>query len=316
VRRSPESRPVTYLEVLDDEYWALRREKPPATSARLRAAYATAVAEQQPDRDVQEAAFRNDLIDRLHEANRSAICFSGGGIRSATFGLGVLQGLARASAEGERRPQLLGEIDFLSTVSGGGYLGAWFSAWATRLAKPIVEGVNNWFQADGSDGPANVMRQLAARPVAFFDPDVTPVRHLRAFSNYLTPRLGMLSGDTWALVGSVVRNLFLNWLVLLPLAAAFLLVPLFALYMLDENPEPAMLWAVLLSGLALGAIATGYVGFDLPSAGNARNRYVWYLWFCLAPLTISAVHLNTFWVWLAAGSPDAAWWDLVGRGQG
>ena len=33
------------------------------------------------------------------------------------------------------------------------------------------------------------------------------------------------------------------------------------------------------------------------------------------PLTLSAVHLNTFWAWLPAGSPDAAWWDLVGLGK-
>src|SRR5213083_3414872 len=55
---------------------------------------------------------------------RSALCFSGGGIRSATFGLGILQGLARQG--------LLGEFDYLSTVSGGGYLGSWLSGWINR----------------------------------------------------------------------------------------------------------------------------------------------------------------------------------------
>ena len=51
---------------------------------------------------------------------RSALCFSGGGIRSATFGLGVLQGLARCG--------LLGKFHYLSTVAGGGFIGAWLSA--------------------------------------------------------------------------------------------------------------------------------------------------------------------------------------------
>src|SRR5579883_575730 len=46
------------------------------------------------------------------------LSFSGGGIRSATFNLGVLQGLAQH--------KLLPHIDYLSTVSGGGYIGAWF----------------------------------------------------------------------------------------------------------------------------------------------------------------------------------------------
>ncbi|WP_031320199.1 patatin-like phospholipase family protein, partial [Pseudomonas piscis] len=64
------------------------------------------------------------------------LALSGGGIRSATFGLGVLQALARApvpdahqanpeqpSANTEER-SLLSRFDYLSTVSGGGYIGS------------------------------------------------------------------------------------------------------------------------------------------------------------------------------------------------
>jgi len=54
----------------------------------------------------------------------SALCLSGGGIRSAAFSLGVVQGLARCG--------LLDKFDFLSTVSGGGYLGSWLSTWVHR----------------------------------------------------------------------------------------------------------------------------------------------------------------------------------------
>ena len=52
------------------------------------------------------------------------LAFSGGGIRSATFNLGILQGLAGLG--------LLKYFDYLSTVSGGGYIGAWFTAWIQR----------------------------------------------------------------------------------------------------------------------------------------------------------------------------------------
>src|SRR3954464_13443644 len=55
----------------------------------------------------------------------SALCISGGGIRSATFALGAIQSLAEHG--------LLSQFDYLSTVSGGGYVGSWLSAWATRL---------------------------------------------------------------------------------------------------------------------------------------------------------------------------------------
>ena len=51
----------------------------------------------------------------------SALALSGGGIRSASFGLGVMQALVSAS--------VLKKLDYLSTVSGGGYIGSsltWF----------------------------------------------------------------------------------------------------------------------------------------------------------------------------------------------
>src|SRR5215472_12780511 len=64
-----------------------------------------------------------DLYAAIHrlEPPQSALCLSGGGIRSASFALGVLQALARHG--------LLFRFDYLSTVSGGGYIGSWLSAW-------------------------------------------------------------------------------------------------------------------------------------------------------------------------------------------
>src|SRR5580765_5037118 len=66
------------------------------------------------------------LWTAVHELpeKRAALCISGGGIRSATFGLGVLQGLARCG--------LLDKFHYQSTVSGGGYIGSWLSAWIYR----------------------------------------------------------------------------------------------------------------------------------------------------------------------------------------
>ena len=49
---------------------------------------------------------------------------SGGGIRSATFSLGILQYLAGSG--------LLKHVDYLSTVSGGGYIGSWLYSWIKR----------------------------------------------------------------------------------------------------------------------------------------------------------------------------------------
>src|SRR5262249_22773039 len=41
-------------------------------------------------RDTAEREYIKYLVDLLHDCHRSALCFSGGGIRSATYGLGVL----------------------------------------------------------------------------------------------------------------------------------------------------------------------------------------------------------------------------------
>ena len=51
------------------------------------------------------------------------------------------------------------------------------------------------------------------------------VRFLRGFSNYLTPKLGLFSGDTWAAVGVSVRNLILNFTILSLSLAAPLFLP-------------------------------------------------------------------------------------------
>ena len=52
------------------------------------------------------------------------------------------------------------------------------------------------------------------------DSEPREVRFLRGFSNYLTPKLGLFSGDTWAAVGVSLRNLILNFTILsLSLAA-------------------------------------------------------------------------------------------------
>ena len=78
----------------------------------------------------QVLAEERRAIDPTGEARpMSALCISGGGIRSATFALGAIQGLAESG--------LLAQFDYLSTVSGGGYIGSWLSAWNSFIARPI-----------------------------------------------------------------------------------------------------------------------------------------------------------------------------------
>src|SRR5688572_13976008 len=132
---------------------------------------------------------------------RSALCLSGGGIRSASFSLGVLQALARR--------KLLFSFHYLSTVSGGGYIGGWLSAWRRRMPDQAVE-----------SGLTSNVPDLYDEP-----PELT---ELRANSNYLTPKLGAMSADTWTLASLYVRNLLLNWLIFLPAIVSVLLLPIVA----------------------------------------------------------------------------------------
>ena len=55
-------------------------------------------------------------------------------------------------------------------------------------------------------------------------PPIDPIHRLRLFSNYLTPRKGLLSADTWRAITVVGRNLILTWLVLLPVMLSVALV--------------------------------------------------------------------------------------------
>ncbi|MBP6776790.1 MAG: hypothetical protein KA151_05980, partial [Piscinibacter sp.] len=63
--------------------------------------------------------------DPRHALPRIGLAISGGGVRSATFGLGLLRGLAQRG--------VLTRIDYLSTVSGGGFVGGMFGRMVCAL---------------------------------------------------------------------------------------------------------------------------------------------------------------------------------------
>ena len=164
--------------------------------------------------EAQQQARLKEIYKRIHslETKRSALCLSGGGIRSASFGLGVLQALARAD--------LLEKFDYLSTVSGGGYIGGWLSAWIHH-------------HPSGREG---VLTELKTTPDRMIEPESDPIRHLRAFSNYLMPRFGLFSADTWAIGATVLRDILLNWIVLLSWLAVLLLIPRFCVLARSRGP--------------------------------------------------------------------------------
>jgi hypothetical protein len=137
---------------------------------------------------------------RAVELGVVGLAFSGGGIRSATFNLGVLQALAEH--------KVLRAVDYLSTVSGGGYIGSWLVSWIHKIGVHKVEEA-----LSPTDSPYPQQDE------------VQPIEFLRDFSNYLAPRPGMFSADTWTILAVWSRNTFLNLLVLVASISCVLLLP-------------------------------------------------------------------------------------------
>jgi hypothetical protein len=165
-----------------------------------------------------EATYRREVQAR----NQAALCLSGGGIRSAAFSLGVLKVLA---ARG-----LLTQFHYLSTVSGGGYIGGWLSRW-------IAE--------DPDQNAANIEEVLGRRE------EIRQVSNLRANSNFLTPKTGITSADTWTGILLWVRNVLLNWTVFIPAL-------MFAVF------APNLYLAVLTWFAKLAQVRAPLFGHDLP----------------------------------------------------
>ncbi len=246
----------------------------------------------------------NDLsavFKKMLGSHQAALCLSGGGIRSATFALGIVQGLARYG--------LLGQFKYLSTVSGGGYLGGWLSAWSHQ---------------EGFDQVTAKLKPSGNTPIAT---ESDPIHHLRQYSNYLSPQLGLFSADTWTLIATYFRNLLLIWLVILPFMAALAAAPWVMVslisYKLDQSTSHnVVVWIIgllllLAAGLAIWAIwyVHAYIPTNLDQTAppedqtspkkddsqqeqlTVRRDQAAFLTNCLAPFSVAILILMLVWKW-------------------
>ena len=148
--------------------------------------------------EVREA--ERTVIDPRVVDGVAGLAISGGGIRSATFALGVLESLKDCG--------LLSKVHYLSTVSGGGYIGAWLSANCRR--RPNWLGAADWTES---------------------------IKYLRRYSNYLSPQVGFFSADTWSMVTIWLRNtLLIQATVILAIACA-LIVPRPLFWVFHHYPD-------------------------------------------------------------------------------
>jgi len=154
---------------------------------------------------------------------RAGLAISGGGIRSATFGLGVLQALAKAPVHptsgpssvpddpGADPPCVLREFDYLSTVSGGGYIGAFFcSLFIPGRLRPVsgppadsdIEAARQAYEVLRYEPPGRMRSSTNYQdePIG-----AAPLAWLRENGRYLTPTGG---GDLLYAIALAIRNWF------------------------------------------------------------------------------------------------------------
>src|ERR1700733_10803761 len=117
---------------------------------------------------------------RKSEQNLVGLALSGGGVRSATFPLGFLQALAQE--------RTLCWVDYISSVSGGGYISAWLAKWLSLHRYEEV---------------------LASLASGAQTPEPAEVHRLRQHTSYLTPRLGLFGHDVLSFITTYVHHLLL-----------------------------------------------------------------------------------------------------------
>lgn len=205
--------------------------------------------------------------------DRVGLALSGGGIRSATFNLGLLQSL--------RHKGILNLIDYLSTVSGGGYVGGFWTVWRQRSSEvdeqdgqPLIFPKQTQRDtADGKNDPALPSpKEIRERP---------EIRHMREFSRFLMPRVGFMDAEMWNGVVAILFGLIPSLIVTLAVVGLGLTCWLF-------------LNALMLnSGWLLGAVVMFVMSLGLhliverqfwKRQGAEEAEYRSWMWFVVAVL--------------------------------
>lgn len=183
--------------------------------------------------DEQEAGREDNLV---------GLALSGGGIRSATFSLGVMQAIVSRD--------LLKKVDYLSTVSGGGYMGS-SATWLTSKlgqsnntgSEPKAFSLEQGHFPYGSDDPRPEKIQSATPK------QERMLKYLREHGYYLTPGAGV---STFSLLAAILRGMFLNQLVWIPVFILTFLVLLWIPTLVVDDTEGVSppLYGYLLNELA------------------------------------------------------------------
>ena len=143
--------------------------------------------------DAAIAARRRHVLGEAASGNpsevklpRVGLALSGGGVRSATFALGLMRGMAQSHNQQGAEPDparrtlvtdgLLGRLDYLSTVSGGGYTGGMYgrlvATYGLRCAQALMarggSPVLEWLRRNGRYLTPAGSRDIGIAVVTYF----------------------------------------------------------------------------------------------------------------------------------------------------
>jgi hypothetical protein len=192
--------------------------------------------------DDQNAAWKQWVAEdpENRHGGLTGLALSGGGIRSATLNLGIVQVLEKTG--------LFYCLDYLSTVSGGGYLGGSISA--NYSGMPDQEQAPEAGEASDAEEPAaasddDLLAQARGRFPFRHErgrPEPAGFLQLRNFSSYLVPK-GFI--DYMRLPVQVIRGILVNFLVLLPWIILFAILA--SLFLQGEQGSRQWNWAADIS---------------------------------------------------------------------
>jgi hypothetical protein len=227
--------------------------------------------------------------------NLYGVALSGGGMRSAIYGLGVLQSLARG--------EMLRDADYVSTVSGGGYLGSSLSAlWSPSedpppLSSPLgVQPDNYPYQFPGPAGAESTGSVIHGL-------ETPALRHVRENAKMLAHSPGLFDLETWTGLARYTVKTALLW-ALVPTALVTLIF-LATMYIPearwdrfspfeDRLGREAIPWWILLTPVWL--LAAFFPISILPRQDRIRQR--WLIW-----RTVNWIRrVNLLLMWSAAGA--------------
>ena len=148
------------------------------------------------DAEKEAIAKRRDYYELGAKPHAVGLALSGGGIRSATFSLGVLVALARRG--------LLPQFDYLSTVSGGGYVGSFLTAFLNSGAhskgtpSPLPESPSKPNETDQEEIGLDPTQEPFSRKKG----EGEALRHIRHHSRYLA------MGSPWSQIQMLFAQLY------------------------------------------------------------------------------------------------------------